>query len=227
MRPDRNSIFRRYLVSCLPASLVTVVILFVMTQLVSPIGGDPVVRQMLLQLEFRRRPPPDPPRGARVFELPTRAEARDAPDSSLDERDLPERPDRGEYDDDAVEATRDHVIDWWAQARAVIQDLGDAEFEEWLESQGYKKWVSVMQGPMPKSNDPIPPPEQGSAGSVYRNVYGDLEIPINENCVMQMQSRPLDSSDFARNIPPRIICKGTSEIDLSGLHEYLDKSRGQ
>jgi hypothetical protein len=225
MRPDRISTLQRYLVACLVASLVTIVVLFVMTQLISPIGGDPVVRRLLLQLEFQRRPPPDVPSGIRVFELPPKPETLHASDSSIDEEDLPQRPERAEYDDDNVKATQDHVIDWWAAARAVIQDLGDAEFEEWLESQGYKKWVSVMQGPMPTSGDPTIPTEQGDSGSGYRNVYGDLEVPISESCVMQMQSRPFDSSDFARSIPPRIVCKGTSKMDLSGLEEYLDRRR--
>ena len=223
MRPDRISILQRYLVACLVASLVTLVVLFVMTLLISPIGGDPDVRRMLLQLEFQRRLPPDVPSGIRVFELPPKPDTQHASDSSIDEKDLSERPELAEYDDDNVEATQDHVIDWWAQARAVIQDLGDAGFEEWLESQGYKKWVSVMQGRMPSSGDPTMPTEQGSYGSGYRNVYGDLEVPISESCVMQMQSRPFDSSDFARNIPPRIVCKGISKMDLSGLDEYLDK----
>ena len=178
-------------------------VLFVMTQLISPIGGDPDVRRMLLQLEFQRRPPPDVPSGIRVFELPPKPETQRTSDSSTDERDLPERPERIEYGDDDVETTQDHVIDWWAQARAVIQDLG----------------------PMPSSGDPTMPTEQGNSGSGYRNVYGDLEVPISESCVMQMQSRPFDSSDFARNIPPRIVCKGTSKMDLSGLDEYLDKRR--
>ena len=197
-----------------------------MTQLISPIGGDPVVQQMLLRLEFQRRPPPDTPSGIRVFELPPKPENQHASDSSLEE-DLPKRPERAEYDDDDTEVTRDHVIDWWAQARAVIQDLGDAEFEEWLESQGYEKWVSVMQGPMPTSANPTTPAERGNVGARYRNVYGELEVPISENCVLQMQSRPFDSSDFARNIPPRIVCKGTAKIDLSGLDEYLDNGRRQ
>jgi hypothetical protein len=188
-----------------------------MTQLISPIGGDPVVRQMLLQLEFQRRPSPDTPSGIRVFELPPKPETQHASDSSIDEDDRPMRPARAENNDDDIEVTQDHVVDWWAQARAVIQEVGDAELEEWLKSQGYKKWVSVMQGPMPTSGDTTAPSEQGKIGSGYRNMYGDLELPISKNCVLQMQSRPFDSSDFARNIPPRIVCRGTSKTDLSGL----------
>jgi hypothetical protein len=223
----RNPILRRYLVACVTASLVTIAILFVMTQLVAPTGGDPVVRQMLMQLEFQRRPLPDTASGVRIFELPPKPKTRRAADSPPDAKDLPQRPDRGEYDDEDVAATPGHVIDWWAQARAVIQDLGDAEFEEWLESQGNQKWVSVMQGPMPISGEPTTPSEQATVGTAYRNVYGDLEVRVSENCVIQIQSRLFDTSDFAKNIPPRIVCKGTSGMDLSGLHEFLHKGREQ
>jgi hypothetical protein len=107
--------------------MATIVVLFVMTQLISPIGGDPVVRRMLLQLEFKRRPPPDTLSEIRVFELPSKPETQLASESFLDEEDLPKRPQRAEYDDDDVEATQGHIIDWWVRARAVIQDLGDAD----------------------------------------------------------------------------------------------------
>lgn len=227
MTSDRNSILRRYLVACIVASAVTIIILFAMTQLVAPTGSDPDVEQMLLQLQFQRRPPPDTPSGIRVFELPPKPETRRASDSSLDEERPPKRPEPDEEDDEDVSVTREHVIDWWAEARAVVEDPGDGEFEEWLKSQGYRKWVSVMQGPMPTSGDPTAPSEPGSSGSGYRNVYGELEVPISERCVMQMPSKPFDSSDFATSIPPRIVCRETSRIDLSALDEYLDKSRRQ
>jgi hypothetical protein len=218
---------RRYSVASFAASLVTIAILFVMTQLISPVGGDPVVRQMLLKLEFHRSSPRDTESGIRVFELPPKPEIRHAPDKPVDESDRPTRPERAEYNDDSIEAAQDHIIDWWAQARAVIQDLGDAEFEDWLESQGYEKYVSIMQGPMPTSSSPTTPSRQDNAGSGYRNVYGDLEVAISENCVMQMRPRLFDSSDFARNIPPLIVCKSTPRMDLSGLEQYLDKSKKQ
>ncbi|MEO1246251.1 MAG: hypothetical protein AAFX56_11275 [Pseudomonadota bacterium] len=195
-----------------------------MTQLILPVGGDPVVREMLLQLESRRSSLPKTESGVRIFELPPKPELRDNPDTPADQSAPPRRPQRAEYSDDPVEATPERIIDWWAQARAVIQDQGDAEFEEWLELQGYKKYVSIMQGPMPGSAGPTKPSGQERPGSDYENVYGDLVVPINENCVMQMRPRSFDSSDFARNIPPRIVCKSDPGIGLSGLEEYLDKS---
>ena len=227
MTPQRVLSLQRYTIACLVASLVTLGLLFVMTQLISPIGGDPVVQQMLQQLELQRRLPPDAPGEIRVFELPPKPESQQALRSATDENDAPKRPEQAGYDEDKYEATQDDVIDWWAQARAIIQDLGDAESEEWLQSQQYERWVSVMQGPMPSAGASTILTEQGDSGSAYRNVYGDFEVPINESCVLQLQPRPFDASDFARNIPPRIVCKGASKKDLAGLEEYLDKRKRQ
>ncbi|MEM8681960.1 MAG: hypothetical protein AAGF72_00935 [Pseudomonadota bacterium] len=224
MESDRNSALRRYSAACLAASLVTTAIVFLMTQLILPVGGDPVVRQMLLQLESRRSSLPKAESGIRVFQLPPKPELRETPDTPADQSARPKRPEKPEYNDDPVAATPDRIIDWWAQARTVIQDRGDAEFEEWLESLGYKKYMSIMQGPMPGSGNPTKPSRQGRLGLDYKNVFGDLVVPINENCVMQMRPRSFDSSDFARNIPPLIVCRSTPGIDLSGLEEYLDKS---
>ncbi|MEJ2257205.1 MAG: hypothetical protein P8X98_09385, partial [Woeseiaceae bacterium] len=129
--------------------------------------------------------------------------------------------------DDDRESSQSHSIDWWAQVRTAVRDADDADLDEWLQSQGYRRWVSVMQGPMPTSGEPTTPSEQASVGTAYRNVYGDLEVRVSENCVIQIQSRLFDTSDFAKNIPPRIVCKGTSGMDLSGLHEFLHKGREQ
>lgn len=189
-----------------------------------PVGSDPVVRQMLLKLEFHRSSPPDMQSGVRDFELPPKPDIRHAPDQPVDESDRPKRPERGEYDDDSVVATQDHIIDWWAHARAVIQDLEDAEFEDWLQSHGYTEYVSIMQGTMPTSGRSASLSGQTKSGSGYRNVYGDFELLISENCVMQTQPRLFDSSDVARNIPPLIVCKPTPRMDLSGLEQYSDMS---
>ena len=224
MGPHRNSMLQRYLVACVAASLATIAILFVMTQLISPIGGDPVVRRMLLQLDFQRRHAPVVPGRIRAIELPPKPAIQPAPDRSRDEDD---RPERVAYGQEPAEATNDTLIDWWAEAEAVIEDLDDAEFDDWLESRGYRKWVSVMQGPMPTSGGPAMSPEEERSGYSYKNVYGELEFPISQNCVMQVPSRPSDSSDFARNIPPRIVCKETKNMDLSGLGEYLERGGNQ
>ena len=89
--------FRRYVLACLAALLVTAAILLVMTQLILPGGGDPVVTRMLLEWEFQRSPPPEAESGARIFERPPEREIRDTPDSSEVESVRPGRPERTDY----------------------------------------------------------------------------------------------------------------------------------
>lgn len=213
---------RRYSAAGFAASLVTLTMLFVMTQLISPVGGDPVVREMLLQLEFQQRSPPDRESGIRVFELPPRPGARSAPDAPPEVNGRPERPERGEYSDDPDDNERSRVIDWWAEARAAIKDVGDAEFEDWLEAQGSRRYVSIMRGAVPTGGSRATRSAQDTAENRYQNLYGDVEIAISENCVLQMRPRHFDSSDFARNIPPLVVCKPAPGENLPELEDYLN-----
>lgn len=212
---------RRHVLAFLAALLVTTALLLVMTQLILPGSDDPVVTRMLIEWESRRSSPPEAESGVRVFERPPERETQDTPDNPEVESGRPGRPERTEYaaesNEDPVEPAQEQSIDWWTEARAVIEDLGDEEYENWLKSHGRRKYVSIMQGPMPGSGDPKTPSSQGRAGAGYTSVYGDLELAIGENCVMQMRSRPFDYSDFAKNIPPLIVCKRAPETDFSGL----------
>ncbi len=212
---------RRYVLACVAALLVTIALLLVMTQLILPGDDDPVVTRMLLEWESRRSSPPEAERAVRVFERPPERETQDTPDDPEVESGRPRRPERAEYaagsNEEPIEAAEERNTDWWAEARAVIEDLGDEEYENWLESLGRRRYVSIMQGPMPASGDPKTPSSLGWAGAGYTSVYGDLEVAIGENCVMQMRSRPFDYSDFAKNIPPLIVCKLAPETDFSGL----------
>ena len=212
---------RRYVLACVAALLVTTALLLVMTQLILPGGGDPVVTRMVLEWESRRSSPPEAESGVRVFERLLERETQDTPDKPEVESGLPGRPERAEYaaesNEEPIEAAQQQSTDWWAEVRAVIEDLGDKEYGNWLGSHGRRKYVSIMQGPMPGSGDPKTPSSQGRAGAGYTSVYGDLELAIGENCVMQMRSRPFDYSDFANNIPPLIVCKRAPETDFSGL----------
>ena len=217
---------RRYILACLAALLVTAAVLLVMTHLILPVGGDPAVTRMLLELEFRRSSPPEVESGIRVFERPPEREVQDTPDKPEAERERSGRPERSEYaaagNEEPIEAAHERSINWWAEARAVIEDLENEDYG--FAPHGRGKYVSIMQGPMPGSGDPITPSSQDQARSGYTSVYGDLEVAIGENCVMQMRSKPFDYSDFARNIPPLIVCKGAPETDLSRLGENRERN---
>ena len=83
--------------------------------------------------------------------------------------------------------------------------------------QGYERYVSIMQGPIPITNSvrgTLPPSQEDATG--YLNSYGDLEFKISENCVMQTQvSARFDTSDFGRNLPMRVTCKGAAKKKYS------------
>jgi hypothetical protein len=223
MKPGGYSTLQRYFVACLAASLVTIAILFVMTQLIAPIGGHPVVKQMIQRLELHHRPPAEAPNEVQNIKLPPKPRIIHAPDMAIDEGENSKRPEVGSNRDNNTEVTQDQAIDWWAEVQKYIQGSEDAGSQKWMLSHGFKKYVSIMQGPMPSSGGPSAPPEKEEVGSSHRNVYGDLEIKVTENCILQVSSNIFDSSDFARHIPPRILCTTPPKIDMSGLELSLNK----
>ena len=190
-------------------------------QLITPIGGDPVVREMILRLEIQRRHRDSQSR-AEAIELPSERGSGAISDVPLDEATLPVRPETSEIDNDGlVEATQAEPIDWWAQARAVIGDLETLQLEERGIPLEPERWVSIMQGPMPTTDATAIRTERDNAGSMYRNVYGDLTVRISQKCTLRFQSRPVDLSNFAKYIPPDIACSAAPVMDLSGLDEYV------
>lgn len=223
MQSDRLSNRRRYLAACVAAALVTAFLLFVMTQLITPIGGDPTVETMLLQLETINLPP-DAPNRTRAS-VPPESEPRAPSGISQEDTDLPTRPERAADEDRDAEPGQAETTDWWAQLRDAAESMDSDQLEEWLQSPENEDWVSVMQGPMPSFGGFERPPAEDSVWSMYRNVYGDTEIKVSPNCVLQIQSKPFDYSDFAKNIPPLVFCNETPVIDLSGLEEYIGAGR--
>ena len=230
MHSDRLSSRQRYAAAGASAALVTALLLFVMTQLITPIGGDPAVERMLLELEIFRLPP-DAPTGISDPE-PTADAASESPET---ETALPSRPERAEDDggidepetEPEQEPKPSSGVDWWSQAQNVARSMGNEELEALLQSPGFEDWVSVMQGPMPSTGDVARAIEEDAVWSFYWNVYGDIEIRVSKDCVLQIQSRPFDYSSFAKNIPPNILCKETPVIDVSGLEDYVNGGRGQ
>lgn len=223
MKPDGYSALRRYFVACLAASLVTIAMLFVMTQLIAPIGGHPVVKRMIQRLELHHRPPAEASNEVQEFELPPKPRIIHTPDMSIDEGDYLRHPEAGSNKDSNAEVTEDQTIDWWEAVQKYIQGSEDADSQKWMLSHGFKKYLSIMQGPMPSSSGSSNPSEKEEVGSSYRNVYGDLEIKVTDNCVLQVSSNIFDSSDFARHIPPQILCTAPPKIDMSDLELSLNK----
>jgi len=187
----------------------TVALLFLMTRLILPSGKDPMVTRMIQNIEFLRADDAPLPTQIQVFELPLPVEVQPTPIDVDAPTEDPVQSQTQVSNESPDEEGPAHVVDWWAEARKITQEADEEEFKRWMLEQGYTRYVSIMQGPLPITNSvrgTLPPSQEDATG--YLNSYGDLEFKISENCVMQTQvSARFDMSDFGRNLPMRVTCK--------------------
>ena len=208
-----NAGTKRLAISAVIALPVMVALLFLMTRLILPSEQDPIIARMIQNIEFQRTIVPIEPETIEVFKLPPK------PKLSPLEPELPVKPANPNQTDelpvlsDATEDQPTHAIDWWAEARKQSEDADEEAFERWLLEQGYKKYVSIMQGALPitkSARGTLDGDPDGSTG--YMNSFGDMEFKISENCVMRTQvSARLDQSDFSRALPMIVTCKSPSK----------------
>jgi len=210
MYRKRRSEIRRFASSATVALPVTVALLFLMTRLILPGEHDRIVTRMIQNIELQRAVQPSQASGTHVAELP----------GTIEKVPLPTRPilTTEESIPDAVIVTpRDNrpeagagarSIDWWAEARRLTHESNEEALRQWSLEQGYERYVSIMQGPLPITN-PVQatlPPNQGDATG-YLNIYGDMEYKISENCTATTQTVvAIDDSDFVRALPMVITC---------------------
>jgi hypothetical protein len=208
----------RFATSAVIALPMTVALIFLMTRLILPSERDRIVTRMIQNIEFHRSAGPPVPAGIQVFELPPQIEVKPPVEVDLiaAESIQPQNQD-AVSSESSIEEGPAHVIDWWAEARRLTQESDEEELKRWLLEQGYERYVTIMQGPLPITNSvrgTLPPSQEEATG--YLNSYGDLEFKISENCVMQTQvSARLDMSDFVRNLPMRVICKSAPKVRYS------------
>jgi hypothetical protein len=219
MNRASDAVQRRFAAAALIALPMTIVLLFLMTRLILPTDQDRIVTRMIQNIELHRAAPPPLPAQIQVFDLPRPVDVKPPP---IDEIVVKEVSTQVENQDDVeedspIEDAPAHVVDWWAEARKITQESGEEEFKRWMLEQGYVRYVSIMQGPLPITNSvrgTLPPSQEDATG--YLNSFGDMEIKISENCVMQTQvSARLDMSDFARQLPMRVTCKTPGKIRYS------------
>ncbi len=179
-----------------------------MTQLILPNHQDPIVTRMIQDIEFHRTSPPPELFGIQVFDLPPPIK----PTLTVEGDSRPQDEEIASSEA-LTEEGPTHVIDWWAEARKITQEADDEAFKRWLLEQGYDRYVSIMQGPLPITNSvhgTLPSSQEDITG--YMNTYGDLELKISDNCVIQsLISTRFDMSDFAKNLPMRVVCKSNSK----------------
>ena len=195
----------------------TVALLFIMTRLILPGEQDRIVTRMIQDIEFHRIFLPPDPVGIQVFKLPPPIEDPPPPIKPVLSVEVTEQNQERPSDETSTEEGRAQMIDWWAEARRLTQELDDEALKRWLLEQGYEPYVSIMQGPLPITNSvrgTLPPSQEEVTG--YLNNFGDLEFKISENCVIQTQvSARLDISDFAQSLPMRVMCKSASKVKYS------------
>lgn len=194
----------------------TVALLYLMTRLILPSEQDRIVTRMIQNIEFQRAVPPADPAAIQVFELPPPIKDKLPP---IEPNLTAERTNQTQNQDTlsneiSIKEGPAHIIDWWAEARRLTQESDEEAFKRWLLEQGYERYVSIMQGPLPITNPvrgTLPPTQEEATG--YLNIYGDMEFKISENCVVQTQvSARLDISDFTKNLPMRVVCKPAPKV---------------
>lgn len=211
MDRERRSGLRRFASATLIAAPVTMALLFIMTRLILPRENDRIISRMIQDIEFVRSVRSPAVAEILVFKPPQKpAETTvEVPRKSQDITTAAE-----EFADESERAA---VIDWWAQARALTQETDEGAFKRWLLEQGYDRYVSIMQGPVPITNSvhaTLPDTQEDATG--YMNSFGDMEYKINENCVATTQvAARFDHSDFAKNMPMRITCKPAAKQRFS------------
>lgn len=182
-----------------------------MTRLILPSEQDRIVARMIQNIEFQRAVLPPDPAGAQVFELPrTIEDRRPSVELNLTDDGSNQRQGQDSFPDESfLEEGPAQVIDWWAEARRLTQESDEEALKRWSLEQGYERYVSIMQGPLPITNSvrgTLPTTQEEATG--YLNSYGDMELKISENCVATTQvAARLDHSDFAKALPMRITCK--------------------
>lgn len=190
----------------------TVALLFLMTRLILPGEQDRIVTRMIRNIEFQRAVQLPEPAGIQVFELPPPIEPNLAAEGSNQAQN--QDTFSGES---SIEEGPAHVIDWWAEARRLTQESDEEAFKRWLLEQGYDRYVSIMQGPLPITNSvrgTLPSTQEDATG--YLNSYGDMEYKISENCVATTQvAARLDHSELAKALPMRITCKSPAKQKFS------------
>ena len=226
----------RLLIACLGAALMTFVLLYVMTRIVSP-GQDVRVvasagpldgfRVRLVDLDPRSETPetslstevlrPVRPETRPVQPAASRAAAWGGASGPADAatRRGDGRPSAPADDHSEVVDSEGGGVDWWGELdREVRSEQND---ETWLIDRGLRPYRSIMQGRPPRWA------EHGSddagktrSGEAWISAYGDVEVAINEHCTLAFP-RNTSALDFERLRPALINCRKQPgfKLDLS------------
>ena len=218
---ERNT---RYSFSIAVAVLPTVALLYLMTRLILPVEGDQIVRQMIDRFELRMQrqvelkilrqltnyPEIEPVPAREDFLSPQDLAANDDPDNFLTTDAVEDEP--------LTEESPENTIDWFSEARKVVEGSPGEHLARWRIDQGYDSYRSIMQGNMPSRTEQRVSARQadgGGVGQTHTNTYGEKEVKISGNCFMQIPKPSMDYFGATRFNPPRIYCNRPRRPDLS------------
>jgi hypothetical protein len=211
MHQKRRSGIKRFASSGAIAFPVTIALLFLMTRLILPGEHDRIVIRMIQNIELQRAIRPRDATGIPASEIPQAIDREPPPTRPISTtEDSTQNPNEETGPDNNFENTRrPRDIDWWAEARRLTHESNEAALRRWSLEQGYERYVSIMQGPLPIT-EPVQatlfPGQEDATG--YMNIYGEMEYKISENCVATTQVMvALDDSDFVQALPMVISCK--------------------
>ena len=211
MHQKRRSGIKRIASSGAIAFPVTIALLVLMTRLILPGEHDRIVTRMIRNIELQRAVRPRDATGIPVSETPQDIDREPPPTRPIstaeDSTQIPNEETRPDNNFENTRRPRD--IDWWAEARRQTHESNEAALRQWSLEQGYERYVSIMQGPLPITDAvqaTLLPGQEDATG--YMNIYGEMEYKISENCVATTQVMvALDDSDFVQALPMVISCK--------------------
>jgi len=219
MNRKRLSGTGRFASSAAIALPVMIALLYLMTRLILPSENDRIVSRMIRNIELHRAVRLPEQVGIRLVELPQPIEEK-LPPTQADTAAEGSRQTQNNAtltDEIPEKEGLSHVIDWWAEARRLARESDEESFNRFLLEQGFERYVSVMQGPVPITNGvqaELPPTQEDATG--YMNSFGDMEYKISKNCVATTQvAARLDHSDFAKALPMIITCKPPPKQNFS------------
>lgn len=215
--PANSDSQSRYSLSLVMAALPTVALLYLMTRLIVPEEGDPIVSEMIGAFELRQIPRMvDTAVRRRERELEELREFRPlkrsdfVPDESQETGEFNgEAPDESQQATDSTDnADQQSGVDWWLQIQNYIDEMSEEDLRQWRLSNGYDNYVSVMQGSIPSSPYPEAPRVTADPiGTSYSGSSGKTEIRISENCIVEVDNSALAGIDPGMRIPNRADCK--------------------
>jgi hypothetical protein len=220
-RHHRRPALVTYLLAYSAATLITGALLVAMSALIRPADYAPAGDDLLLRLEYRDATPVANSKVEPVS-VPPAADFPEEPVAS-DATQREPLPGIGEADppDASMSPQQASPVDVRTVARDMLDRLSDEEFAALMSPGAAGEFVPRSRNGAWTTRPSLPEQDPTPGNEIYVNVYGDTELVISENCILQMRPRHSSATEFDRYIPPSVACNVQTMMDLSGLDERV------